>query len=317
MKSGNENPNRYGMIISYFFLWQAGSKLKLEQELLFQSFALEDAQQEIDKEEALNEPAINDEWFGKFKGMNVIMIQLESFQQFLLHHRVEGQEITPFLNRLAKENMEFTEIYNQFGMGHTSDAELAALHSLYPLKNEIVNYKHYEKQYYGFPKIMRSRGYTAEAFHGYKGDFYNRRTMMNTHGFERFYCEDDYLNTDRVSFGISDHSFFEQSGKKNKSNETAFFSFMISLSSHFPFHLEEKHWGLNISKSLSEEFLGQYYQSVNYTDRALKHFFDCLKAEGLLSNTVIALYGDHEGVTPEHTPALFRQLGIRRRGNFK
>jgi hypothetical protein len=180
---------------------------------------------------------------------------------------------------------------------------------LYPMKNEIVNYKHYDKKFFGLPKILRKHGYQAMAYHGYKGDFYNRRTMMNTHGFEAFFSEEDYLNTERASYWMSDFSFFEQSVEKIKKMKQPFFSFMISLTSHFPFKLEEKYWGLHLSKEIPE-FFSHYYQSLNYTDRALQYFYDCLEKEGLHKNTVFALYGDHEGVSVEHLPTLYEQLGL-------
>lgn len=311
LRDGSVEPNRFGMFISYYFLSLAERRRLQERDQLLQGFAAEQlaAEDEADGE-ADDEAPVQDEWFGKFKGMNVILVQLESFQQFLLHREVEGQEITPFLNRLAREHISFTDIYSQMAKGHTADAELAVLQSLYPLKNDIVNYKHFDKKYYGLPRILRRFGYEASAYHGYKGDFYNRRTMMKAHGFERFFSEEDYLATDKASYWMSDFSFFQQSVQKIKAMKKPFFSFLISLTSHFPFKLEEKHWGLTISKSVPES-LASYYQSVNYTDRALQHFYKRLEEEGLLSNTVIALYGDHEGIPAENLPELYEELGMQ------
>ncbi|CAH1223725.1 hypothetical protein PAECIP111893_05034 [Paenibacillus plantiphilus] len=306
LRDGSVEPNRFGMFISYYFLSLAERRRLQERDQLLQGFA---AEQMAAEDESDDVAPIQDEWFGKFKGMNVILVQLESFQQFLLHREVEGQEITPFLNRLAREHMSFTDIYSQWAKGHTADAELAVLQSLYPLKNEIVNYKHFDKKYYGLPRIVRRFGYEASAYHGYKGDFYNRRTMMKAHGFEKFYSEDDYISVDKASTWMSDFSFFQQSVQKIKTMKKPFFSFLISLTSHYPFKLEEKHWGLNISKAVPD-FMSFYYQSVNYTDRALQHFYEGLEEEGLLANTVIALYGDHEGIPAENLPDLYTELGM-------
>lgn len=305
LRDGSVEPNRFGMFISYYFLSLSKRRRRQERDQLLQNIAAEGLAAE---DEAGEEP-IQDEWFGKFKGMNVILVQLESFQQFLLHREVEGQEVTPFLNRLAREQMSFTDIFSQLDKGHTADAELAVLQSLYPLKNEIVNYKHFDKKYYGLPRILRKHGYKASAYHGYKGDFYNRRTMMKAYGFERFYAEEDYLATDKASYWMSDFSFFQQSVQKIKAMKKPFFSFLISLTSHYPFKLEEKHWGLNISKAVPEA-LAFYYQSVNYTDRALQQFYERLEDEGLLANTVLALYGDHEGIPAENLSDLYEELDM-------
>lgn len=308
LRTGTIAVHRFGMFFSYYFSWLLERKRRSEQEMLFGNTPLL-PEQEVPAEATAEDRIDDDEWFGKFKGMNVILIQLESFQQFLLHHRVEGQEVTPFLNRLAGDNLAFTDVFSQFAMGHTSDAELAVLQSLFPSKNEVVNYSHYDKTYYGLPAILRDNGYHAMAYHGYKGDFYNRRAMMRTHGFEAFHAEEDYDSHDRASFWMSDFSFFEQSVEKIKAMKTPFFAFMISLTSHFPFQLEKERWGLQLSKEIPD-MLAMYYQSVNYADRALQHFYERLDQEGLLDNTVIACYGDHEGVPVDHLPELYEVLGI-------
>lgn len=38
----------------------------------------------------------NPAYFGKGKGMNVIYLHLESFQNFLINYKLNGQEVTPF-----------------------------------------------------------------------------------------------------------------------------------------------------------------------------------------------------------------------------
>ena len=307
MNRGEMESHLFGMFVSYYFSWVLARRSREERERMRERFAFRSDPPPEDGRAGDDSPG--DEWFGKFRGMNLILIQLESFQQFLLHRRASGQEITPFLNRLASDNLVFTDIFSQYAQGHTCDAELAVLHSLYPLKHEVVNYKHYDKKFYGLPAILRSSGYQAMAYHGYKGDFYNRRTMMKTYGFEAFFSEEDYLATDRASYWMSDFSFFEQSVGKIKEMKRPFFSFMISMTSHFPFELEEKHRGLQLGSDVPEP-LARYYQSVNYTDRALRHFYELLEREGLMDNTVFALYGDHEGVSLEHLPVLYEELGM-------
>ena len=58
----------------------------------------------------------NIEYYGKAKGKNIIIVHLESFQQFLIDYKVNGQEVTPNLNKLyhaqdtlayMSENLDF------------------------------------------------------------------------------------------------------------------------------------------------------------------------------------------------------------------
>ena len=69
----------------------------------------------------------NSEYFGVAKKKNIIKIQLESFQTFLINKKVNGKEVTPFLNKLSTGNEDFRyypNFFHQTGQGKTSDAEL-------------------------------------------------------------------------------------------------------------------------------------------------------------------------------------------------
>ena len=64
--------------------------------------------------------------YGIAKGKNIIVIHLESFQQFLINMKVDGQEVTPFLNSLENDNKQtlaFDNFFHEVGQGKTSDAE--------------------------------------------------------------------------------------------------------------------------------------------------------------------------------------------------
>ncbi|MCG4787583.1 glycerol phosphate lipoteichoic acid synthase, partial [Roseburia faecis] len=63
--------------------------------------------------------APNKKLFGIAKGRNVIVIHLESFQQFLIDKKINGQEVTPFLNSLyhGQDTYAFSNFFNQVGQG--------------------------------------------------------------------------------------------------------------------------------------------------------------------------------------------------------
>lgn len=76
---------------------------------------------------------------GAASGRNVIMLQLESFQNFLIGLEVDGQEITPNLNQLARQSLYFPNFYQQVGQGNTSDAEFVVNTSFYTPPNRGGN----------------------------------------------------------------------------------------------------------------------------------------------------------------------------------
>src|SRR5690606_23026497 len=59
--------------------------------------------------------------FGVAKDKNVIVLQLEAFNSFFINREVNGQEITPHLNRLIEESMYFNQFYHQTAQGRTAD----------------------------------------------------------------------------------------------------------------------------------------------------------------------------------------------------
>ena len=73
--------------------------------------------------------APNPKYYGLAKGKNVIVLHLESFQQFLIDYKlnIDGKqyEVTPFLNSLyhSKETFAFSNFFHQVKAGKTSDAE--------------------------------------------------------------------------------------------------------------------------------------------------------------------------------------------------
>ncbi|PWX13817.1 hypothetical protein CYK67_09210 [Clostridium perfringens] len=70
---------------------------------------------------------------GLGKGKNLIIIQWESLENFAINYKVDGQEITPNMNKLLSNSLYFDNIYEQNKNGTTSDAELMANTSLLPI----------------------------------------------------------------------------------------------------------------------------------------------------------------------------------------
>ena len=55
--------------------------------------------------------------------------------------------------------------------------------------------------------------------------------------------------------------------------------------------------------------VNRYFQTVRYTDEAIKELFKDLKASGLYDNSIIVMYGDHYGISENHNKAMAQYLG--------
>jgi lipoteichoic acid synthase len=247
---------------------------------------------------------------GIAKGKNVIIIQVESLQAFPVGLKVGGEEVTPNLNRLAQESMHFTDFYTQTGQGVTSDADLLANCSLHPTRTGAVYYDYAANDFRCMPTLLREHGYHAYAMQGMPPDFWNLATVYPHVGFERYFNLKDGFNLDeKIGIGLSDESFFKQAIPKLKSLPEPFYAFLVTLTSHGPFDFEGLPQELKLDPSLAGTQFGHYLEAVHYTDAAIGHFVDQLKAEGLLDKSVLMLYGDHAGVFRTST-GMHELLGI-------
>jgi len=238
--------------------------------------------------------------YGIGKDRNVIVIQIESFQNFLIDNFYDGQEITPNLNKLIKDkgSIYFDNYFQLLGRGNTSDAEFVTQNSLYPTRKDGSYFLYEDNTFHGLPWILRDEGYTSWAFHGYEPDFWNRKNAYPAQGFERFISEEDYDINEEIGFGLVDKEFFKQSLPHIREMGEPFYSFMVTLTSHIPFEMPEKYNVLKIRDEHKGTMFSNYLQSVHYTDKAIGEFIEELKKEGIYENSVIALYGDHHGLSP-------------------
>lgn len=236
-----------------------------------------------------------EEMKGIGKGRNLIVIQVEGFQNFALNLNYEGQEITPYLNEFLKDDgsIYFDRYFQLLGRGNTSDAEFVTNNSLYPCMENPSYDVYRDNTFYGLPWIMRDEGYSSWVFHGYKKEFYNRDKAYPNQGFEKFISEEDYDVHETVGFGITDKDFFSQTIDYIKDMEKPFYSFIITLTSHTPFNMPEKYMDIKLRPEHKDTMFGNYLNSIHYLDAAIGEFIEDLKKEGLYEDSVICIYGDH------------------------
>lgn len=237
-----------------------------------------------------------------YKGKNLIMIQVESLQQFVVNRKYQGKEITPNLNKLISDSLYYDNCYYQISIGHTADAELLTNTSLYPLKDSAAYITKDGNEYNALPKTLNSIGYNSFAIHGNEASFWNRNIMYSKYGFNQFYSSEKLKKDNTIDMGLSDQSLFEQSYDIIEKSKKPFYSFIITLSSHSPFTVDN-----NFCKS--DNSLSAYYNSINYTDKQIGTFIDKLKASGILDNSILVIYGDHNAMTISDKNVMSKEVG--------
>lgn len=243
---------------------------------------------------------------GLAKGKNLIVIQVEALQEFVIGLKVNGKEVTPNLNKLINEGVYFENIYVQVAGGNTSDAEFMTNNSLYPAKEGAAYFRYVTNTFNSLPMILKKSGYKTYAAHAYGPAFWNRTEMYKTIGFDKFISQSDMVMDEFIGWGgwaLSDDSFYRQTFEAiDKSNP--FYSFLVTLSSHHPYSYFEDKQNFDVGE-YDKTYLGNYLKAQNYADAAIGRFIEKLKAEGLYDNSLLVIYGDHHGLPKDQAGDLF------------
>ncbi len=255
----------------------------------------------------------NEMYFGAAKGMNVIYLHLESFQNFIIDYKLNGEEVTPFLNALSRDEntMYFDNFFHQTGQGKTSDAEFMLENSIFGLPQGSAFITKAQNMYQAAPSILKDYGYTSAVFHGNNGSFWNRNGMYKSFGFDKFF-DASYYDTsspmDMAEYGLLDKPFYEQSESFLSSLPQPFYTKFITVGNHFPYRMNQELVTINKADT-GDVSVDDYFQTARYTDEAIQQAFNQLKELGLYDNSMIVLYGDHYGISDNHNKAMSQVIG--------
>jgi phosphoglycerol transferase MdoB-like AlkP superfamily enzyme len=248
-------------------------------------------------------------WFGAARGMNVLIIQVESMQRFVIGLQVNGQEITPNLNRWRREALWFSNVTDQTNQGRTSDAEFTTMASLLPLPSGAMSFRHGSNHYTALPSVLADHGYSTLSAIPFDGSFWNRLITHPQYGITTNLFDDDFQPGERVGWGLNDRDFFKQMGPRIAALHQPFFTWLITLSLHHPFtSFPDNLKTLKLGPWEGTAF-GNYLHGIHFFDEAFGELEATLKKQGLFDHTVIVVYGDHDAGLP-HDPRFARMVGI-------
>ncbi len=302
------------------YIYQANDLVVSLQPKINSMFGYEKAKKSFDEYFDGKDEVQTNEYTNVFEGKNVIVIHAESMMRNAMNLSFNDIEVTPTLNKLSKEGMYFSNFYSQVSVGTSSDSELTYNTSLMPTKSGTAFVSYSDRDYISTPELLKEKGYYTFSMHANNADFWNRRAMHKSLGYDRFFSKKDYKVTkeNTIGLGLSDKEFFKQSISKIKKiaeKNDKWYGLSIMLSNHTPFSDVEKYgeYLVDIKGTETKEDgtpeevtypymegtkLGNYFKSIHYADSALGEFINELDEAGLLENTIIVLYGDHDARLP-------------------
>ena len=243
-----------------------------------------------------NENLPDNKYKGILKDKNLIVIQVESLENFVINQKYDSQEITPNINKMLKNSLYFPNYYEQVNNGTSSDADLMTNASVYPVRRGSTFFRFPSNAYNTLPMLFKKNGYSTTALHSDYGYYWNVENALTNFGFDKFKSQESFPIKKTFWMGLTDECFFDQTADILGKTRTPFYGFTVTSTSHMPFEMPPDFKNLKLDEKFDKTKMGGYFQSVNYTDKQIGKFLDNLDKKGILDNTVVVIYGDHTSI---------------------
>ena len=231
---------------------------------------------------------------------NVIFILVESYLSVTSDLVIDGQEITPNLNKLKRDSNVY---YNghmipNVSIGESSDGQLIYMAGLLPLHSEITVSKAKKNSIIGLPEQIKKAYPDLQSLTiiPTNPSLWDQQAMSDAYGFDKLYSMLDYqaeMKDNENGAFLTDEMIFRYASKKDESNQPPFFSLILTMSMHQPFNSFVEHGFHLTDKSLPQEYKN-YLTNCHYTDIQIGKYLDDLKDKGLYDNSLIIIVSDHD-----------------------
>jgi phosphoglycerol transferase MdoB-like AlkP superfamily enzyme len=241
---------------------------------------------------------------------NCIIILAESLESWVLEREVEGQEITPCLNRLLKDSASLYAPYvlTQTKGGRSIDAQLMLCTGLLPINSGAYSSQYPNHTYPSLQKAMREKNHSRNYLLTIdKISTWNQALIARNFGTDTIIAYHDFELAE--AFGThkrtGDGSFFAQcrekieNGEIWKKGENVYMQF-VTYSGHAPFVLPEYLREVSFSSNIPQK-ISDYMTTARYTDKAIGRFVEYLRTLPQYKETLIVITGDHEGLASYRT----------------
>jgi phosphoglycerol transferase MdoB-like AlkP superfamily enzyme len=199
------------------------------------------------------------------------------------------KKLTPFLDSIAKESLQFTNLY---AVGNRTVRGLEAVTlCLPPSAAESVVKRTDNKDKFSTGSIFKQKGYAVKYMYGGDAYFDNMGDFFGGNGYD--IIDKKAFSPEEITFsniwGVCDEDMYTKAikimnveAKKGK----PFFNHIMTVSNHRPFAYPEGK--IDISPKIKSRDGG-----VKYTDYALKQFFTMASKQSWFKNTVFVILADH------------------------
>lgn len=247
---------------------------------------------------------VNEEnkYTGIFKDKNLIIVQLESVDSFLLN-----KNIMPTFYKISRNSINFTNHFSfTSGGGSTFNSEFmvnTGYSSAYNYNQSAYTFSR-NTYAYSLANLFKKEGYEINAFHMNTSEYYSRGVNYKAFGYDSYnglkdlgiyHNNEFWLDTEL----IKNETFNEKIFNPNKKTV----SYIISYSAHMPYKTTQGTCPLLTDKQGLTEYECLKIQAKE-TDDMLNLILENLKEKNMMENTVLVLFSDHYVYTLENKSLL-------------
>lgn len=239
------------------------------------------------------EPTNKNEYTGKYKDKNLIVIIAESFSLQAIN-----KDVTPTLYKIYNESIQFKNFYTPLFPVSTADGEYLTDTSLLPAEGvwsiEEVEGKTYP---YTYANVLKKQGYKTYAYHNYKYDYYKRNIYLETMGYDTYLAWGNGLEERMVfsSVPASDYDMIKTT-INDYINEEKFIAYYITMSGHMNYDetnaMVNKNWNVVENLPYSQKAKAYLATQIEF-DKAVEELINTLEKNNKMKDTVIVITGDH------------------------
>ncbi len=256
---------------------------------------------------SIEEPPYQTNYTGMFEGKNVIYLQLEGIDEWLL-----DEETMPTLYNMQNNALNFINHYSYYnGGGSTFNSEFAVNTGfLTPVSYNQNAYTFSRNNFdYSMARLFKKKGYSINAFHMNTKEYYSRGANYDNWGYDNYYgLKDQDTYTDNSYILDRELILNEKFSELLFPTDKPFVDYIISYSNHMPFTNTKGVCQLLLEKQ-KEEILASDPNAVieektyteeecsrlqaRETDNMINLLITKLRDNNLLENTVIVAFADH------------------------
>ena len=236
---------------------------------------------------------------GKQKGNNLIIVQLEGVDSWLIN-----KNDTPTLYNMMRNSINFTNHYSYYnGGGSTFNSEFAVNTGfITPLSYTQNAYTFNKNSFpYSLAHLFKNEGYSVNAFHMNTKEFYSRGTNYKNWGYDNYYGLVDLGTYKDNSYYLDRELILNEDFNEKMFSDKPFVDYIITYTNHMPFSSEKGNCKMlldldseeneNVSYDLNEEDCAR--RQAKETDYMMELLLNELKTRNLYNNTTIVVLTDH------------------------